>query len=89
MARKTELALQDALYDLFNDIADAHDTDEEDRDEVQAHLAGYPGYPAIQEVSTFEEAMVLTRNAGLVVRLANGQEFQITIVQSAGPVDTE
>jgi len=33
-------------------------------------------------VSTFEESGVLTMNAGLVVKLADGNEFQLTIVQS-------
>lgn len=33
-------------------------------------------------VSSFEEAGILTRNAGLVVRLPDGSEFQITIVRS-------
>ncbi len=33
-------------------------------------------------VATFEDAGLLTMNRGLVVRLPNGQEFQLTIVQS-------
>ena len=33
-------------------------------------------------VTTFAEAGVLTSNKGLVVRLGNRQEFQITIVDS-------
>lgn len=33
-------------------------------------------------VTTFAEAGVLTMNRGLVVRLPNGQEFQLTIVES-------
>jgi hypothetical protein len=33
-------------------------------------------------VATFEESGVLTMNAGLVVRLADGDEFQVTVVQS-------
>ena len=36
----------------------------------------------IARVSTFDEAGVLTRNAGLVVRMRDGSEFQIAIVQS-------
>lgn len=32
--------------------------------------------------STFENAGVLTGDAGLVVRLGDGSEFQITVVQS-------
>jgi hypothetical protein len=37
----------------------------------------------LSDVSTFEEAGVMTMERGLVVRLTNGAEFQITIVQSA------
>ena len=33
-------------------------------------------------VSTFEEAGVMTYNKGLVIRLPNGTEFQVAIVQS-------
>jgi hypothetical protein len=33
---------------------------------------------------TFEDAGLMTRNAGLVVRLEDGSEFQLSIVQSAG-----
>jgi hypothetical protein len=34
------------------------------------------------DVRTFAEAGVLTSNKGLVVALGNGQEFQLTIVDS-------
>ena len=34
-------------------------------------------------VRTFEDNGVLTRNRGLVVTLGNGQEFQLTIVESS------
>jgi hypothetical protein len=34
------------------------------------------------EVTTFRDAGVLTNNRGLVVAFPNGQEFQITIVES-------
>ena len=33
-------------------------------------------------VDSFDEAGMLTMNEGLVVRLAGGAEFQVTIVQS-------
>jgi len=33
-------------------------------------------------VTTFADAGVLTNNRGLVVRIGNGQEFQLTIVES-------
>jgi len=36
-------------------------------------------------VTTFHDAGVLTMDCGLVVRLPNGQEFQLTIVESTRP----
>ena len=33
-------------------------------------------------VRSFEEAGVLTRNAGLVLRSPDGQEFQISVIKS-------
>ena len=36
----------------------------------------------IDRVATFEDRCLLTRNRGLVIRLDNGAEFQVTIVQS-------
>lgn len=36
----------------------------------------------VSDVQTFEEAGVLTQNDGLVLRLPDGSEFQISIVQS-------
>jgi hypothetical protein len=40
-------------------------------------------YPDFDEVDTvsFQDAGVLTMNKGLVVRLPNGQKFQVTIVE--------
>jgi hypothetical protein len=34
-------------------------------------------------VATFEECGVLTNNEGLVLRLADGTEFQLTVVRSS------
>jgi hypothetical protein len=36
----------------------------------------------IKSVRTYEEAMILTHNRGLVVNLVDGTQFQVTIVQS-------
>lgn len=38
---------------------------------------------ALVSVTTFADAGVMTYNRGLVLRLGDGSEFQITIVQSA------
>ena len=37
----------------------------------------------IERLVTFEEAMLLTSDRGLVVRLTDGAEFHLTIVKSA------
>ena len=36
----------------------------------------------VEHVRTFEEAGVLTQNAGLVIETADGSELQVTIVRS-------
>ena len=37
--------------------------------------------PDIVKVSTFAESMLMTRDSGLIVRMEDGSEFQIIIVQ--------
>lgn len=39
----------------------------------------------IASAISFEDAGILTRNRGVVLRMNDGSEFQITIVQSAPP----
>ena len=43
---------------------------------------GWDEDTGIRRVETYDEAGVLTTNAGLVVELTDGSEFQITIVRS-------
>lgn len=70
-----ETEFQDALKTLLEEL---HFMDEQDRQD-----AGLPDEMAdATEVRTYAEAGVLTGNAGLVVTLADGSKFQITIVQS-------
>ena len=70
-----ETALQDALKALLVEIAFM---DEDDRD-----VAGVPGDLAdIRHVRTYEEAMVLTHDKGLVFSTHDGAEFQLTINRS-------
>jgi len=38
----------------------------------------------VAEVVTFRDAGVLTYDRGLVVRMVDGSEFQVTLVQSRG-----
>lgn len=41
----------------------------------------------VKQVRTFEEKMLLTSNAGVVLNLADGSEYQITVVRSRRPKD--
>lgn len=50
----------------------------------------FEGPKNIARVATFEQRGVLTRNNGLVVTLADGSEYQVTIVQSKrGEIEDE
>lgn len=42
------------------------------------------GEGEVDDVRSFDDAGVLTMNVGLVVRLTDGTEFQVTVVQSGG-----
>lgn len=61
--------IQDALYDIFENMTFP---DEDDHIVIQD----------LDQVGTFEEKGVLTNNKGIVLRLQDGREFQISIVQS-------
>ena len=43
---------------------------------------GAPDDVAVESATTFEEAGVLTTNKGLVLRMEDGSEYQLTIVRS-------
>ena len=66
--------MQDALNNLIADVMLCIDTDDEI--EPPGDLEG------IESVQTFEDAGVLTMNKGLVIRMKDHREFQVTIVQS-------
>jgi hypothetical protein len=70
-----ERELQDALKALLEKVAFMDDEERTDA-ELPDELAG------VKRVSTYEEEGVLTRDAGLVVTMAEGAEFQLTIVRS-------
>jgi hypothetical protein len=71
-----EQQLQDALHMLFDELSYM---DEDDRAET-----GLGIWEDLEDarVYTFEQAGVLTMNKGLVLSLADGSEFQLTIVRS-------
>ncbi len=70
-----ENKMQTALNDLFANLILAADCDEYPED-LPAELG------TVEMVQTFEEAGIMTNNKGLVVRMKDGSEFQMTLVQS-------
>ena len=70
-----ETELQDALNTLLQEMA-CMDTEDLDQFDMPRELA------QIERVSTFDEAGVMTRDAGLVITTNDGCCFQLTIVQS-------
>lgn len=73
----TEREFQDALESLLQAAGyldeDADVSDFEDEVEPFQNC----------RVRTYQDVGMLTRNHGLVVRMGDGSEFQVTIVQSA------
>jgi hypothetical protein len=66
---------QDALKALLDEIA-CMDSDDLEQFDLPDDLGG------IEHVRTFEEAGVLTQNAGLVISMADRSEWQVTVVRS-------
>jgi hypothetical protein len=65
-----EKEMQDALIGLLEDetMSDYFTSGESEVD--------------VRDIESFKDAGVLTNNAGIVLRLMDGSEFQITIVRS-------
>jgi len=70
-----ERQMQNALESLLTNLIDAQ---RRGRDEIDMP----DGMGEIAEVDDFVQAGVLTRDKGLIIRLADGSEFDITITQS-------
>ena len=61
--------------DMVQAISDALEAADE-----RAQDDGEPA--AIRSLLTFDDAGLMTQNSGLVVRLADGSEYQVTVVRS-------
>ena len=76
-----EQRFQDCLYILLESISDNDFTDE-DGDTlwpIVEYLEGFSNN--ISQVRSFNDEGMLTSNKGLVVKLEDGSEFQLTIVK--------
>lgn len=74
----TERDLQDLLREMLDELVDA--VNDEDEDHPLYDLALRLAH--VDRIATYDEVGMLTRDAGLVVRLDDDSEFQITIVRS-------
>ena len=77
--------LQTTLINAIETLAEARDeiADENDDGTLADYLRDMvDDAEGVTDAVTFRDAGLLTGNAGVVIRLANGAEFQITIVQS-------
>ena len=72
----TEKTFETILQDLLETAGWVEG--ESDAGDLEAEVEPFMGC----SVTTFEDAGVLTKNRGLVVRMADGSEFQVDIVQS-------
>ena len=70
-----ERQMQNALESLLANLIEAQ---RRGRDEIEMP----DGMGEITEVEDFVQAGVLTQDKGLIIRLADGSEFQLTINQS-------
>ena len=71
----SEHDLEQALAGIL-DEASVTEPDDEMTATIPVELTG------VRDVASYRDAGVLTNNAGLVVLMKDGSEFQITIVQS-------
>lgn len=74
----TEQRFQDYLYMLLQAVADTAPID----DEGELLWPSLKETDDIQDVRSFADDQVLTNNKGVTVRLADGTEYQLTIVKS-------
>jgi len=77
--------IQDTLPPLSETLIDARDEIEGDDDDIT--LADFARDMAaeaedVKQTRSYEEVLMLTTDAGLVLRMNDGSEFQITIVRS-------
>lgn len=74
------------IADILGNAITAYDDEGQFNRDVAEHLdsgdGGDPEAPAFDRLETYREAGLLTRDAGLVLFLSDGSEYQVTIVRS-------
>ncbi|HMN39479.1 MAG TPA: hypothetical protein PKE29_01445 [Phycisphaerales bacterium] len=84
--------LQDAIVNLIDTLADAREEIEGDDDDIT--LADLlrdieSDFEGAVSAKTYGRDLMLTTDAGLTIRTADGAEFQVTIVQTRRGAGTE
>ena len=74
--------LQTTLMNAIETLAEARNESTDDGALADLMLDLLDDSEGLADAMTFRDAGVLTGDAGVVIRLADGAEFQITIVQS-------
>ena len=75
----TETTAKDLEQRLMELLGELRYMDAEDLDQACLNMAGTLEGAAIE---TFENAGLMTTDAGLTIQLANGPKFQLTIVEA-------
>ena len=83
-ANEIQTLLENLLDEMSRRSRDPQDDDDDWKDEFDPD-----GELAECDVTTYEHGGYLTRDAGIVVRNADGSEFQITIVQTGYAKDDD
>ena len=70
------------LEELFQEIIEIYEERQEEEADVynDSDVSNYE--PTFASVMTFEEKGVLTNDRGLVIKMQDGKEFQVTLVRS-------
>lgn len=75
----TEQTIEDCMLQLLELVMEARDDADDPANDLAEQVEGLE---AIQTVATYADVGMMTRDNGLVIRTADGREFQLTIVRS-------
>lgn len=81
----TATHVAETMEQVFEQMVDVDlNTDPIDIEDAMDAICDDNRFSQILHARSFEAAVVLTKDAGFVLTLADGSEFQITVVQSKG-----
>ncbi len=78
----TTTDLQDALLNIIEAAMDARDDADDDATLADIARDLIDEMEGVESIRSYDSVQMLTSDDGLVLRTADGREFQITIIQS-------